>query len=220
MALCLLLAGPWPAEARKFPNGPEGEAPKNAISGEYRATERTPVYRTPSAGGRPIFFLPRNARVSIEGKFDGWGIFSTYTPERFRTLLREAVPSLDTHYGWVRMDGLRNTESPPRGCPNIAPASSEDDYFACGGEYENVSDKDVVVFLKGYRHTGRTFRKVENAGLNVCVRTCREEAKCVGFFYSADGGACELKDSGSVDFDKVDIQEAPKPYFSGAKLVD
>jgi len=219
-ALCLLVACAWPAQARKFPNGPDGEPPKNAMSGVYRAAERTPVYRTPVAGGRPLFFLPRNSRVQIEGKFNGWGVFSTYMPERFKTLLQEAVPGLDTQYAWVRMDGLRNTETPGRGCPDIAPRSSEDDYFACGGEYENVSDKDIVVFLKGYRHTGRTFRKVENTGLNLCVRTCRDEAKCTGFFYSADSGACELKDSGGVDFEKVEIQEAPKPYFSGAKLVD
>lgn len=220
ISLGFLLVWALPLQAKKFPNGRDGEPPKNTLAGLYRVPERTPVYRSTSAGERPIFYLPRNSRVEIEGKHGGWGIFSTYIAERFKSLLQEAAPDADAQYGWVRLEGLRRVEPAKGSCPNIPPASSEDDYFGCGGEYENVSGNDVVVFLMGYRYAGNTYRRIDNTRLNQCIKTCRDEGKCVGFFYSAGTGGCELKDGGGVDFESSGMKDPPKPIFAGVKLVD
>ena len=220
VSLAFLIAWALPSQAKKFPNARDGEPPRNTVTGLYRAPERTPVYRSTSPGERPIFYLPRNSRVQIEGKFGGWGIFSTYIAERFKSLLQEAAPDADAQYGWVRLEGLRNVEPASAPCPDIPPASSEDDYFGCGGEYENANGDNVVVFLMGYRHAGRTYRRIDNSRLNQCIKTCRDDGKCSGFFYSSATSTCELKDSGGVDFEGAGTQAPPGPIFAGVKLVD
>lgn len=222
IGLCIVIMPPLSSQAKKFPKGLDGEPPKNSISGLYYVLERAPVYRVPLPGQRAIFYLPKNSRVQIEGRFDGWGVFSTYVAERFKELLQEAAPDADAQYGWVRLDGLRRDEAAKSSCPNIPPLSSKDDYFDCGGEYDNVSSTDVVVFLMGYRYTGHTYRRINNTRLNQCIKTCRDDDKCVGFFYLSGASQCELKDDGGVAFESADPREPepPHPMFSGVKLID
>jgi hypothetical protein len=154
------------------------------------------------------------------GKFEGWGVFSVYLAERFPTLLTEAAPDEKTQYGWVRLDSLRRIDAPTKPCPDVPPASSSDDYFDCAGEYDAVSATDVVVFLPGYRYVGNTYRSLGQSRLNQCIRTCRDESKCVGFFYSASQARCELKDTGEVDLGFTTTKDPPFPDFSGIKLVE
>jgi PAN domain len=220
IGLCLLIASGFSAAAQKYPNTADDDLPRNTIGGEYRVMERTPVYRSRVSGERAFFYLPKNSRVEILGKFEGWGVFSVYTPERFKTLLTEAVPDEKTQYGWVRLEQLRRTDSPKKPCPDVPPASSIDDYFDCAGEYDTVSATNVVVFLWGYRYVGNTYRSLGQSRLNQCIKTCRDEPKCVGFFYSASQASCELKDAGEVDLNFTTAKDPPFPNFSGMKLVD
>ena len=220
VGLSLLIAWGFSAQAQKYPNRDDDEIPKNTISGLYRVTERTPVYRSRAAGERAFFYLPKNSRAEILGKYQGWGVFSTYLAERFKTLLTEAVPDEKTQYGWVRLEGLRRIDPPKTPCPDLPPASSAEAYFDCGGDYETVNATDVVVFLQGYRYVGDTYRRVDNSLLNQCIKTCRDEQKCVGFSYSAGQARCELKDSGKADLEYTQSEDPPLPNFVGVKLVD
>ncbi len=220
VGLSLLIAWGFSAQAQKYPNRDDDEIPKNTISGLYRVTERTPVYRSRAAGERAFFYLPKNSRAEILGKYQGWGVFSTYLAERFKTLLTEAVPDEKTQYGWVRLEGLRRIDPPKIPCPDLPPASSAEAYFDCGGDYETVNATDVVVFLQGYRYVGDTYRRVDNSLLNQCIKTCRDEQKCVGFSYSAGQARCELKDSGKADLEYTQSEDPPLPNFVGVKLVD
>ncbi len=221
ISLCVFVIPAWSSQAKKFP---DGEPPMNSVGGMYSVPERTPVYRVPLPGQRAIFYLPRNSRVNIVGRFDGWGIFSTYIAERFKELLLEAAPDADAQYGWVRLDGLRRDadQKPKNSCPNIPPISNEDDYFNCGGEYDNVSSADVVDFLMGYRYKGHTYRRMENMRLNQCISTCRDEEICKGFFFSSgDPSQCELKDDGGIAQENDPSEpKPPLPIFSGVKLID
>jgi hypothetical protein len=220
IALCFLIASGISAEAQRYPNRADDDLPRNTIGGEYRVMERTPVYRSRASGERAFFYLPKNSRVEVLGKFQGWGIFSVYTPERFKTLLTEAAPDEKTQYGWVHLEGLRRIDTPKNRCPDVPPASSIDAYFDCAGEYDTVSATEVVVFLWGYRYVGNTYRSLGKSHLNECIKTCRDESKCVGFFYSASNANCELKNNGEVDLGFTTMKEPPFPNFSGIKLVD
>jgi hypothetical protein len=220
VSLCLLLASGISTQAQKYPNRADDDIPRNTISGLYRVPERTPVYRSRAAGERAFFYLPRNSRVEILGKYQGWGVFSSYLPERFNTLLTEAVPDEKTQYGWVRLEGLRRIDPPKIPCPNLPPANNFETYFECGGEYETVSATQVIVFLEGYRYVGNTYRRLANSLLNQCIKTCRDEEKCVGFSYSAGQASCELKANGEVDLGYTQGKAPPLPSFVGVKLVD
>jgi hypothetical protein len=220
IGVCFLIASGFSAQAQRYPNKAYDDLPRNAMSGLYRVTERTPVYRSRVSGERAFFYLPKNSRVEILGKFEGWGVFSVYLAERFKTLLTEAAPDEKTQYGWVRLERLRPVDNPKNQCPDVPPASSADDYFDCAGEYDTVSATDVIVFLQGYRYVGNTFRSLGPSRLNDCIKTCRDEPKCVGFFYSASQAKCELKDSGEVDLGFTSMKDPPFPNFSGMKLVD
>jgi hypothetical protein len=142
--------------------------------------------------------------------------------------LTDAAPDEKTQHAWVRLEGLHLVDAPKSSCPDIPAASTEDAYFNCGGEYESVSSTDVVVFLQGYLYAGHTYRRLEDSRLNQCIKTCRDEQKCVGFFYSARRSSCysarrsscELKDGGNVDFENLDFKDPPQPTFAGVKLVD
>ena len=141
-------------------------------------------------------------------------------PERFKTLLTEAAPDEKAQYGWVHLELLRRIDNPKNPCPDVPPASSSGDYFECAGEYDTVSATDVIVFLEGYRYVGNTYRSLDRSRLNQCITTCRDEPKCVGFFYAASRARCELKDSGEVDLHFTTMKDPPFPDFSGIKLVD
>lgn len=97
--------------------------------------------------------------------------------------------------------------------------------MGCAGAYDNVNSSDVVVFLMDYEHAGHTYRLIENLRLNQCLKTCRDDDKCVGFFYSALQSRCELKDSGGVNFEQsiekgIELEKSPLPVFAGVKLLD
>src|ERR1700761_3179018 len=124
----LVLSG-FSADAERYPNKADDDVPRNAVSATYRVTERTPVYRSRAPGERAFFYLPKNSRVEILGKFEGWGVFSVYLPERFKTLLTEAAPDEKTQYGWVHLEPLRRIDQPKKPCPDLPPKSSGDDYF-------------------------------------------------------------------------------------------
>jgi hypothetical protein len=220
IGLCFLIASGCSAQAQKYPNKADDDLPHNLMSGSYRVTERTPVYRSRASGERAFFYLPKNSRVEILGKFEGWGIFSIYIAERFKTLLTEAAPDEKTQFGWVRLNGLRRIDNPKKPCPDLPPASSSETYFDCAGDYDTISATDVVVFLEGYRYVGNTYRRLDNSRLNQCIKTCRDELKCVGFFYSAGQAKCELKNTGEVDLDFTTMKDPPFPNFAGIKLVD
>src|SRR5262245_2006026 len=76
IALCFLIASGFSAEAQRYPNRADDDLPRNTIGAEYRVMERTPVYRSRASGERAFFYLPKNSRVEVLGKFEGWGIFS------------------------------------------------------------------------------------------------------------------------------------------------
>jgi hypothetical protein len=179
--LCVLIVAASSAQAEKYPTLSDDDVPYNTIGGSYRVVERTPVYRSRSPGERAFFYLPRNSQVEILGKYQGWGVFSTYIAERFPSHLTDAAPDEKTQYAWVRLEGLHPIDASKSSCPDIPAASSEDAYFNCGGEYESVSSTDVVVFRPGHQHAGHTYRRLEDSRLNQCIKTCRDEQKCVGF---------------------------------------
>ena len=69
IGLCFLIASGFSAAAQKYPNKADDDLPRNTIGGLYRVTERTPVYRSRVSGERAFFYLPKNSRVELLGKF-------------------------------------------------------------------------------------------------------------------------------------------------------
>ncbi len=223
-----LIASLSPAPAKRYPNPRDEEYSFHSICELlYTSTKRVPVYRNPSEIEPPVFYMPRNYGVCISGAYKGWGLFGRIREAAFFRAFWEMIPDQGIDYGWIRLSELqpgrgdegctlhRTTGSEDRfEFPN---AKAEDAGDICPIGFETIDDANAVVLFWQRRFAGQSHRSFTRSSLNKCAKTCRDDAACKGFSYSASESRCDLKSGGGIDFE---APAAGSDNFAGVKLAD